>query len=761
MPGVVATIIRCSPQIAVERTKGQARRLAKEIRIDSGRDNAQTIVEHRLSNTGRVERHQVASARHSKQHTSVDSAFNLIRPGSQARKAGSRKSRTQRGAAVGRIQGIESTIICDDVGATIRPAQNSSHARDAWDQRRVRGRRNLADFPLSCSGPRVCGFRTRRWTIVRVRIDRSTRDAESVKYVGGILSRNIRVRRQRTVIETITDRKQIVVIRAGEADRVKPKPVIRIANDCIIARIPVIQVCDDVIITDKGGCPGPGVNSQVVSGVARVILTAACCPCRERIQLTVRTHCNVSIGLRKRSQCGHQCPSERVNRSNGGLIHALRTAGITHKQHDVAKSIRHRIVVAQTRTTAEQIVDRRIGRRECGRAKPFFKQPLHGVNRLHSQQRICTVCVVELVHNRRHLTITEDSQRVGSAGKFDGSHEWVKCTDRAACQVVCVSTFLRSGLIIGNVGITTKQNQATSRIINRHSHVSTSQTIGIVEIEHDRNVRCCQTHPSRLLSTLVIHFKLISIDIVQAVDPATNSQGRSISIHQIPKLTGRAFHFLRFTNQWSMDRLAGNLNPGGRKSNVGVLNGRSREFIAFLQANLHLVDTTCQTVRDLAVTLQVASWGCRCGVNVAAANSDPIPASYARCARQYDSESRVQSIGRIVVVAEILREVKTVGLNITRGGLEDLPCIDCGFFVVVVIRLGLNHAIRVNQFNNSVKAMSRAIDVDPDLAASDSGEAVNVHITRTVNKALQINSEAQIFIAPLLFLCQRANEFRF
>ena len=209
-----------------------------------------------------------------------------------------------------------------------------------------------------------------------------------------------------------------------------------------------------------------------------------------------------------------------------------------------------------------------------------------------------------------------------------------------------------------------------------------------------------------------------------------------------------------------MNRLTRNLNAVGCESNVTVLNSGSREFIFLLQSNLHLIDATCQTVRDLTVALKVGSRSRRCRINVAAANSDPIAATDTRRARQHNSESRIERIGRIVVVAEVLREVKTVGLDVARCGRKDLPGIDPGFFIVVVIRLGLNHAVRVNQFNNGVKTMSRPIDVDPDLAASHSGEAVNVYITGTINEALQIDSETQIFIAPLFVLRQGPDELR-
>ena len=109
----------------------------------------------------------------------------------------------------------------------------------------------------------------------------------------------------------------------------------------------------------------------------------------------------------------------------------------------------------------------------------------------------------------------------------------------------------------------------------------------------------------------IVDLKLVKVDVVQTADGSTHRQSGPILIHQIPELTGRAFHLFRFTGQLRMDRLATDVNAVHCKSNVSVLNCRPRKFIFFLKSNLHLVNAGCETVAHFAAVLQVGS-RCRC-----------------------------------------------------------------------------------------------------------------------------------------------------
>ena len=201
---------------------------------------------------------------------------------------------------------------------------------------------------------------------------------------------------------------------------------------------------------------------------------------------------------------------------------------------------------------------------------------------------------------------------------------------------------------------------------------------------------------------------------------------------------------------------APNRDANIRIANIREANRRTTKLVLVGQTHLQLVHAGRNAVEQFTGILQVGR--IRGGIepiDVAAANANVIRARFACRSRQDHAKTGVTRVRRPLILGETGLSRGVVKRILQDAGIHGHAILfEQGNHVlrfrIRVLRLGNDIAVGIDQFHHRIKAVGRAVDIQPDFRTTHAAETVDVDIFGIVDHTVDLEAQTEILVARLL-----------
>ena len=279
--------------------------------------------------------------------------------------------------------------------------------------------------------------------------------------------------------------------------------------------------------------------------------------------------------------------------------------------------------------------------------------------------------------------------------------------------------------------------------------IRASQAIGVVQVEHGRQ------STRRKLDFLEVDFELENVNAVAPLGQrSADADCAAIAGDKVAHIVGGGHgivvvdtenvKFLNgFAQQWRVDRLPLDVDSHFGVRDIGESNGRTAHFIQLAQANLQLVGSRrhsrIQVVQDRTI----------------AADSNVIGLDGPGRAGQNNPHPGVAWVRIPEIHAVVRRRLLHLEDHFVTAQQRQIAVA----FRKRIDRASHDRAAGVEQFQDDVQGMRRAVDIEPDFGLSVGFETVHVPVARIVDKALNLKPEPPILVARVFVGGELAEEF--
>ena len=274
----------------------------------------------------------------------------------------------------------------------------------------------------------------------------------------------------------------------------------------------------------------------------------------------------------------------------------------------------------------------------------------------------------------------------------------------------------------------------------------------------------------------VVCVDVVTVDVAGGTQPAADSNRRAIRAQNVANRLRRAIViirvvFARFTQQWRVAWRPLYVDTDIRETDVCETHRRPRVLVHFVQPDLQLITAGGDAVEQLARVLQV---GCVYGglrrrvSGIRTANADVVGPFVTRGTGQQNPEAGVARVGGAVVfgvaeegggeVQRLLQEISVSRRGVRLVHLQRAGCPRLERLLIGIVRLGDDLPVHIDQLDDGVERVVRAVDVDKDIRTGRANETVHIRIAGFTDHPVDVKAKANIVVAGLLIRRQFAKE---